>query len=77
MTVIRCGGDRDPYEQFLAQASPERPASWLADEEETDTRSARALALAGLGRVAEARDELSAIFFNASVLNTPSSTSSS
>ena len=36
VTVIRCAdGDGDSYEQFLAQASPERPASWLDDEEET------------------------------------------
>jgi len=38
MTVIRCegtGGPADPYEEFLAGASPVRPASWLEDEEET------------------------------------------
>jgi fatty-acyl-CoA synthase len=38
VTVIRCagtGGAEDPYEEFLAGASPERPASWLADEQET------------------------------------------
>ena len=38
MTVIRCegtGGPADPYEEFLAGGSPERPASWLEDEEET------------------------------------------
>jgi acyl-CoA synthetase (AMP-forming)/AMP-acid ligase II len=38
VTVIRCadiGDPGDPYEEFLAGASPERPASWLADEEET------------------------------------------
>jgi fatty-acyl-CoA synthase len=36
VTVIRCAdGGGDSYEQFLAQASLERPASWLADEEET------------------------------------------
>jgi fatty-acyl-CoA synthase len=36
VTVIRCAdGGGDSYEQFLAQASPERPASWLTDEEET------------------------------------------
>ncbi|HYB46452.1 MAG TPA: AMP-binding protein, partial [Streptosporangiaceae bacterium] len=38
LTVIRCpgtGGAGDQYEEFLAGASPERPASWLADEEET------------------------------------------
>ena len=38
VTVIRCadtGGSEDPYEEFLAGASPERPPSWLADEEET------------------------------------------
>jgi fatty-acyl-CoA synthase len=38
VTVIRCagrGGPGDPYEQFLAGASPERPASWLEHEEET------------------------------------------
>ena len=34
--VIRCAdGGGDSYEQFLAQASPERPASWLEDEQET------------------------------------------
>ena len=36
VTVIRCAdGGGDSYEQFLAQASQERPASWLEDEEET------------------------------------------
>jgi len=38
VTVIRytgTGDPEDPYEQFLAGASPERPASWLEDEEET------------------------------------------
>jgi fatty-acyl-CoA synthase len=38
VTVIRCagtGGLADPYEEFLAGASPERPASWLEHEEET------------------------------------------
>jgi fatty-acyl-CoA synthase len=38
VTVIRCagtGGPADPYEEFLAGASPERPASWLEHEEET------------------------------------------
>ena len=38
VTVIRCagtGGPGDPYEQFLADASPERSASWLEHEEET------------------------------------------
>ncbi len=38
VTVIRCagtGGPADPYEQFLADASPERPPSWLEHEEET------------------------------------------
>jgi fatty-acyl-CoA synthase len=38
VTVIRCddtGGPSDPYEQFLAGASPARPASWLEHEEET------------------------------------------
>jgi len=36
MTVIRYAGTAaDPYEQFLASASPERPASWLGHEEET------------------------------------------
>jgi acyl-CoA synthetase (AMP-forming)/AMP-acid ligase II len=38
VTVIRCadtGVPGDPYEEFLAGASPERPASWLEDEEET------------------------------------------
>ena len=38
VTVIRCagtGGAGDPYEEFLAGASPERPASWLEHEEET------------------------------------------
>ena len=32
VTVIRCP---DEYEEFLASGSPVRPASWLADEEET------------------------------------------
>src|SRR6201995_1865074 len=37
VTVLRCGGasEGDPYERMLAAASPERPASWLVDEEET------------------------------------------
>ena len=38
VTVIRCAGSsdpEDPYGQFLAGASPERPASWLEHEEET------------------------------------------
>jgi fatty-acyl-CoA synthase len=38
MTVIRCddaGVPGDPYEEFLASASPVRPDSWLEDEEET------------------------------------------
>ena len=38
MTVIRCAGTGragDPYEEFLAAASPVRPPSWLEDEEET------------------------------------------
>ena len=38
MTVIRVddtGAPGDAYEEFLAGASPERPASWLEDEEET------------------------------------------
>jgi fatty-acyl-CoA synthase len=38
VTVIRCGGTgagADPYEEFLASASPTRPDSWLEDEEET------------------------------------------
>ena len=38
MTVIRCddtGVPGDPYEEFLAGASPTRPASWLEHEEET------------------------------------------
>ncbi|MGN6379015.1 MAG: AMP-binding protein [Gaiellales bacterium] len=38
VTVIRCddtGGPGDPYEEFLAGASPVRPASWLEHEEET------------------------------------------
>jgi fatty-acyl-CoA synthase len=38
MTVIRCAGTgdpADPYEEFLADAPPVRPASWLEDEEET------------------------------------------
>src|ERR1700729_1338486 len=37
VTVIRCAGTgdpEDPYGQFLAGASPERPASWLEHEEE-------------------------------------------
>ncbi len=29
------GSAEDPYERFLAAASPERPQSWLEDEEET------------------------------------------
>ncbi len=34
--VIACAGDADdPYEQFLREASPEVPESWLEDEEET------------------------------------------
>jgi len=28
------GSPEDPYERFLAEGSPERPASWLEDEEE-------------------------------------------
>ena len=38
VTVIRCddtGVPPDPYEEFLAGASPTRPASWLEHEEET------------------------------------------
>ena len=38
VTVIRCddsGVPGDPYEELLAGASPERPASWLEHEEET------------------------------------------
>ena len=38
VTVIRCAGTGapgDPYEEFLAGASPERPVSWLEHEEET------------------------------------------
>src|SRR5215467_8818787 len=38
VTVIRCTGSGDPgdpYEQFLASGSPDRPVSWLEDEEET------------------------------------------
>src|ERR1700761_968324 len=37
VTVLRCGGasEGDPYERMLDAASPERPASWLVDEEET------------------------------------------
>jgi fatty-acyl-CoA synthase len=38
VTVIRCddtGVPGDPYEEFLAAASPVRPASWLEHEEET------------------------------------------
>src|SRR5438067_2238078 len=38
VTVIRCddtGVPPDPYEKFLAGASPTRPASWLEHEEET------------------------------------------
>jgi fatty-acyl-CoA synthase len=38
VTVIRyagTGGPADPYEEFLANASPVRPASWLEHEEET------------------------------------------
>jgi fatty-acyl-CoA synthase len=38
VTVIRCAGTgtgTDPYEQFLASASPARPTSWLEHEEET------------------------------------------
>jgi len=38
MTVIRCddtGVPGDPYEEFLADASSARPASWLEHEEET------------------------------------------
>ena len=38
VTVIRCddtGVSPDPYEEFLAGASPARPASWLEHEEET------------------------------------------
>src|SRR6202042_3231000 len=38
VTVIRVddtGAPEDAYEEFLASGSPERPASWLEDEEET------------------------------------------
>src|SRR5436305_3815428 len=38
LTIIRTedtGAQGDPYEDFLAQASPAIPASWLAHEEET------------------------------------------
>jgi len=38
VTVIRFGDATDadhPYEAFLREASPERPESWLVDEEET------------------------------------------
>jgi fatty-acyl-CoA synthase len=38
VTIIRCADadlSRNAYEEFLAGASPARPASWLADEEET------------------------------------------
>jgi fatty-acyl-CoA synthase len=38
LTVVRIsddGSDTDPYEQFLAQGSPEPVESWLEDEEET------------------------------------------
>jgi fatty-acyl-CoA synthase len=38
VTVIRCastGGAEDPYEAFLAGASPAMPESWLEHEEET------------------------------------------
>jgi fatty-acyl-CoA synthase len=38
VAVIRCddtGAPGDPYEEFLAAASPARPASWLEQEEET------------------------------------------
>jgi len=38
VTVIRCDGTGvpgDPYEEFLAGASPTRPVSWLEHEEET------------------------------------------
>jgi len=36
LTVIRCAGTAaDPYEEFLGTGPPERPASWLEDEEET------------------------------------------
>ena len=38
VTVIRCddtGVPGDPYEEFLAGASPARPVSWLEHEEET------------------------------------------
>jgi len=38
VTVIGCAdGGGGSYEQFLAQVSPERPASWLADEDETNS----------------------------------------
>jgi len=38
VTVVRCDGTGvpgDPYEDFLAGASPARPASWMEHEEET------------------------------------------
>jgi fatty-acyl-CoA synthase len=35
VTVIRCGGAEDTYEQFLAAAPASRPPSWLEHEEET------------------------------------------
>ena len=38
VTVIRCAGTGsagDPYQEFLASASPVMPASWLENEEET------------------------------------------
>jgi fatty-acyl-CoA synthase len=38
VTVLRCadtGARGDPYEDFLAAASPDVPVSWLEDEEET------------------------------------------
>jgi acyl-CoA synthetase (AMP-forming)/AMP-acid ligase II len=38
LTVIRYAGagtDADPYEEFLASASPDRPDSWLEHEEQT------------------------------------------
>ncbi len=38
VTVIRCddtGAPGDPYEEFLAGASPAQPVSWLEHEEET------------------------------------------
>jgi len=53
--------DLGRYENALDDLDRVLRQQRLAEEEETDTRSARALALAGLGRVAEARDELSAI----------------